>query len=45
MPEWGVYSILMDSAYYNYSREVVGRFGLKPPVEKAVFSYRDYGIK
>jgi hypothetical protein len=45
MPDWGVYSILMDSAYFNYSREVVGRFGLTPPAEQTVFSYRDYGIK
>jgi hypothetical protein len=44
MPDWGVYSILMDSAYYNYSREVVGRFGLTPAAERTVFSYRDYGI-
>ena len=43
-PDWAVYSILMDSAYYNYSREVVGNFGLNPPVEKSAFSYSDYGI-
>lgn len=44
MPDWGVYSILMDSAYFNYSREVVGSFGLAPPAEKQTFSYRDYGV-
>jgi hypothetical protein len=44
MPDWGVYSILMDSAYFNYSREVVGSFGLEPPAEQRTFSYRDYGV-
>lgn len=38
-PEWAAYSIMMDSAYYNYSRKVAGAFGLKPPAEKTVFSY------
>jgi hypothetical protein len=38
-PDWAPYSILMDSAYYNYSREVTGRFGLVPPEPKAVFVY------
>ncbi|MCB9932974.1 MAG: hypothetical protein H6841_06085 [Planctomycetes bacterium] len=45
MPDWGVYSILMDSAYFNYSREVIGSFGLAPPEVKGYFSYRDYGVK
>ncbi|MBZ0136438.1 MAG: hypothetical protein K8I27_08715 [Planctomycetes bacterium] len=44
MPDWGVYSILMDSAYFNYSREVIGSFGLEPPTIKETFSYRDYGV-
>ncbi|MFO0550320.1 MAG: DUF308 domain-containing protein [Polyangiaceae bacterium] len=39
-PEWGVYSILMDSAYFNYSREVTGRFGLVPPPPKDYFRYQ-----
>jgi len=38
-PEWAAYSIMMDSAYYNYSRKVAGAFGLKPPAEKTMFSY------
>lgn len=42
-PEWGVYSILMDSAYYNYSRDVISRFGLTPPAEKRSFGYKAYG--
>ncbi|MHC4840715.1 MAG: hypothetical protein ACYTDT_07075 [Planctomycetota bacterium] len=43
-PNWAVYSILMDSAYYNYSREQVGSFGLIPPAEKTLFSYSNYGV-
>lgn len=42
-PEWSVYSILMDSAYYNYSREVIGLFGLVPPAQKVSFKYQAYG--
>lgn len=38
-PDWAPYSVMMDSAYYNYSREVTGRFGLVPPAQKAVFAY------
>ena len=38
-PQWALYSIMMDSAYYNYSREVVGRFGFDPPPIKDTFSY------
>lgn len=38
-PNWAMYSIMMDSAYYNYSREVTGRFGLTPPPVREVFSY------
>lgn len=38
-PEWGVYSILMDSAYYNYARQVISQFGLTPPAEKTSFRY------
>lgn len=43
-PAWAPYSILMDSAYYNYSREVVGNFGLTPPMEKNTFAYSNYGV-
>lgn len=43
-PDWAPYSILMDSAYYNYSREVVGNFGLTPPEVKTVFAYSNYGV-
>ncbi len=38
-PQWALYSIMMDSAYYNYSREVVGRFGFEPPPVKDTFTY------
>ncbi len=38
-PDWAPYSVMMDSAYYNYSREVTGRFGLTPPPKKAFFTY------
>ena len=38
-PQWAIYSIMMDSAYYNYSREVVGRFGFEPPPVKDTFTY------
>ena len=38
-PEWAPYSIMMDSAYYNYSRELNGRFGFEPPAVKDTFSY------
>jgi hypothetical protein len=38
-PDWAPYSVMMDSAYYNYSREVTGRFGLEPPPKKAYFVY------
>lgn len=43
-PEWAVYSILMDSAYFNYSREVVGNFGIEPPAPKTQFAYSNYGV-
>ena len=39
-PDWGMYSVLMDSAYYNYSRQVTGMFGLVPPAERTVFVYQ-----
>jgi hypothetical protein len=38
-PKWALYSIMMDSAYYNYSREVAGRFGFEPAPVKDSFSY------
>ncbi|MEM9876634.1 MAG: hypothetical protein AAF928_17190, partial [Myxococcota bacterium] len=38
-PTWSMYSIMMDSAYYNYARRTVGSFGLEPPPEKKAFSY------
>ncbi|MCB9893139.1 MAG: hypothetical protein H6839_01665 [Planctomycetes bacterium] len=43
-PKWAVYSILMDSAYFNYSREVVGNFGLPPPEMQTTFAYNSYGV-
>lgn len=39
-PDWAVYSVLMDSTYYNYSRSLTGSFGLEPPVEKTAFRYQ-----
>ncbi|MEE9311895.1 MAG: hypothetical protein V3V10_05715 [Planctomycetota bacterium] len=42
-PKWAVYSILMDSAYYNYSRELIGSFGLTTPLKKTSFAYSQYG--
>lgn len=38
-PDWAPYSVMMDSAYFNYSREVTGSFGLTPPAPKDVFAY------
>lgn len=38
-PNWAMYSIMMDSAYYNYARQITGRFGLVPPPVKQVFTY------
>lgn len=38
-PDWAVYSILMDSAYHNYSRKLIGAFGLVPPEEKQEWTY------
>ncbi|CAG0931843.1 hypothetical protein PLCT1_01909 [Planctomycetaceae bacterium] len=38
-PDWAAYSVMMDSAYYNYSRKVAGAFGLTPPAEKISFRY------
>ncbi len=38
-PDWAMYSIMMDSAYYNYARQITGRFGLEPPPVKQVFTY------
>ncbi len=38
-PQWALYSIMMDSAYYNYSREMAGRFGFDPPPVKDAFEY------
>jgi hypothetical protein len=38
-PDWAMYSVMMDSAYYNYAREMTGKFGLTPPPEKQFFTY------
>ena len=38
-PNWAMYSIMMDSAYYNYARQITGQFGLAPPPVKQVFTY------
>ena len=42
-PNWGMYSVLMDSAYYNYCRQVTGMFGLAPPPERTVYAYQPAG--
>jgi len=39
-PQWSMYSVMMDSAYYNYSRETTGRFGLTPPPERESYAYQ-----
>lgn len=38
-PEWAPYSVMMDSAYFNYSREVTGRLGFEPPARKESFHF------
>ena len=38
-PEWAPYSIMMDSAYWNYARQTVARFGVQPPPEKDQFEF------
>lgn len=42
-PQWAMYSVMMDSAYYNYARRVTGNFGLVPPPVKESFSYSGAG--
>jgi hypothetical protein len=39
-PEWAMYSVMMDSAYYNYCREITGKFGLAPPPVRESFAYQ-----
>lgn len=38
-PAWAPYSIMMDSAYYNYCRGVVKRFGVPPPPVRNVYTF------
>ena len=38
-PQWALYSIVMDSAYFNYGRRLTGMFGLTPPPERTSFSF------
>ncbi|GIK52784.1 MAG: hypothetical protein BroJett014_17570 [Planctomycetota bacterium] len=38
-PDFAPYSIMMDSAYYNFSREITGKFGLVPPAMRTSFAY------
>ncbi len=38
-PSWAPYSVLMDSAYYNYCREITGRLGLRPPPVREYFAF------
>jgi hypothetical protein len=39
-PTWAPYSVMMDSTYHNFCREVTGRLGLIPPKVKEDFSFR-----
>ena len=39
VPQWAIYGALMDSCYYNYSRDVISRFGLTPPPERTIFPF------
>jgi len=39
-PAWAPYSVMMDSTYYNYCREVAGRLGMKPPAAREYFSFQ-----
>lgn len=38
-PDWAMYSVLIDSAYYGFSRQLTGRFGLAPPAPRERFKY------
>ncbi|HSI32192.1 MAG: hypothetical protein ACAI43_26615 [Phycisphaerae bacterium] len=38
-PDWAAYSVMMDSAYYNYCREVTGQLGLIPPPTRGYFEF------
>lgn len=38
-PAWSGYSVMLDSAYYNYCREITGRLGMPPPVVREYFSF------
>lgn len=38
-PKWAAYSVMMDSAYYNYCREMTGRLGLIPVKVKDYFIF------
>ena len=38
-PSWAAYSVMMDSAYYNYCRQIAARLGLVQPVVKEVFDF------
>lgn len=38
-PTWAAYSVMMDSAYYNYCRQITGRLGLTPPLVREYFSF------
>ena len=38
-PSWAPYSIMMDSAYSNYARQTVARFGIAPPAEQKYFEF------
>jgi hypothetical protein len=40
-PAWAPYSVMMDSAFYNYGREVIARFGLTPPGERTEFAFAE----
>jgi hypothetical protein len=38
-PQWAPYSVMMDSAYYNYVRELLEASGLPTPFERSTFQF------
>ena len=39
-PAWAAYSVMMDSAYFNYCRQITGRLGLIPVAQKEYFMFQ-----
>jgi hypothetical protein len=38
-PDWAAYSVMLDSSYYNFCREISGRLGMIPPEVRESFSF------